>query len=79
MGDEPGDLRKDHPGRAAISKSVLRAIRNRPLEVSEVSLPSGQVLRVPTSCNDHRTEFCNIDASRLAHPYGTTETAGGSG
>ena len=31
-----------------IESGVRQLIRNRPLEVAEVSLPSGQVLRVPT-------------------------------
>jgi hypothetical protein len=31
-----------------IESGVRQLIRNRPLEVTEVSLPSGQVLRVPT-------------------------------
>jgi hypothetical protein len=49
MGDEPCDPGKIILGEPGdIESGVRQLIRNRPLEVTEVELPSGQMLRVPT-------------------------------
>jgi hypothetical protein len=53
VGDQPRDPGKIILGELGdIESSVRQLIRNKPLEVTEVTLPSGHVLRVPTTTPD---------------------------
>ena len=68
-----------------IESGVRQLIRNRPLEVTEVSLPSGQVLRVPTPDETLRIKGYLIvrrnqvrdylDVAALSDRYGITHAA----
>jgi hypothetical protein len=68
-----------------IESGVRQLIRNRPLEVTEVTLPSGQVLRVPTPDETLRIKGYLIvrrnqvrdylDVAALADRYGITHAA----
>jgi hypothetical protein len=69
-----------------IESGVRQLIRNRPLEVTEVSLPSGHVLRVPTPDETLRIKGYLIvrrnqvrdylDVAALADRYGIVHAAG---
>jgi hypothetical protein len=68
-----------------IESGVRQLIRNRPLEVAEVTLPSGQVLRVPTPDETLRIKGYLIvrrnqvrdylDVAALSDKYGITHAA----
>lgn len=69
-----------------IESGIRQLIRNRPLEVTEVTLPSGQVLRVPTPDETLRIKGYLIvrrnqvrdylDVAALADRYGIAHAAG---
>jgi len=69
-----------------IESGVRQLIRNRPLEVTEVTLPSGQVLRVPTPDETLRIKGYLIvrrnqvrdylDVAALSDSYGIAHAAG---
>ena len=69
-----------------IESGVRQLIRNRPLEVTEVKLPSGQVLRVPTPEETLRIKGYLIvrrnqvrdylDVAALSDRYGISHSAG---
>jgi hypothetical protein len=79
MGDEretPGKIILGELG--DIESGVRQLIRNSPLEVlGSVVSPSGQVLRVPTSCTDHRTEVPQHRRVSASTPVRTTEVLEG--
>jgi hypothetical protein len=54
-----------------IESGVRQLIRNRPLEVTEVTLPSGQVLRVPTPDETLRIKgWCHDNLAEVPQHHG---------